>query len=414
MKIILVRPPFIDIKFGPPIGLAYLNKVLKDKGHEVSIIDMNIEINKRFQDITAYNRDFVLPDNHPAVKYAYRKIEGYCENILSQKPEIVGFSLSYPTVKYGLEMAKRLSNFVRCIAGGPQATFNEQDLLDLGYFDTIVSGYGEEAVLEALNSRGIIYKALDPSKRYLPDYTGMTIDRYNGRLPVVTSRGCPNRCTFCTQHFPYLYHPIESVVQQIQNIPNIREVMYNDSIINVSAKRTERLFTELSKLKLKPPGHIFGMQIREGFKTYISKMAEAGVREARVGIESGSIHERTSMNKPEISNDLIAEFIKELTANKILTWAQFIFCYPDQTEKDRKETLDLMNRINDECDASYVKHFWYKFVVHHGRESFFRKEYGVIAHSPQNWKNVFYNPKKIKKLEKKYSKLIPENGKIYL
>lgn len=414
MKITLVRPPFVDIKFGPPIGLAYLNKALKDKGHEVSIIDMNIEINKRFWHIGAYNRDFVLPDNHPAVKYAYKNIERYCNDILNQKPEIVGFNLSYPTAKYGLEMAKRLSKFVRCIAGGPQATFNEENLLDIGHFDTIVSGYGEEAILEALNSRGVIHKALDPSKEYLPDYTGISIDRYNGRLPIVTTRGCPNRCTFCTQHFAYLYHSVESVVQQIKSTSNIREIMYNDSNINIDAKRTEKLFTELSKLKVKAPGHIFGMQIRKGFKAYISKMAEARVRIARVGIESGSIRERTSMNKPRVTNDLIVEFIKELAQNKIVTWVQFIFCYPDQTEKDREETLDLMNRINNECGSRHVKHFWYKFVVHHGKENFFKEQYGVITHSPQNWENIFYNHIEIKKLGKKCSRLIPPNAKIYL
>lgn len=355
-----------------------------------------------------------MPETHPAVNKTYERIEEYCDKILRLKPDIVGFSLSYPTVKYGVEMAKRLSKYVRCIAGGPQASFNEQDLLDLGCFDTVVSGYGEEGILEAFNFRGIISKRLNRAKEYLPDYTGITIDKYGDRLPIVTTRGCPNRCSFCTQNHPYIFHSIESVVSQIQNTPNIIEVMYNDSNINVSSKRTEELFAELSKLENKPDGHVFGMLVKKGFERYISKMAESGVKEARLGLESGSLRERTSMNKPHFSNDLVVEFAKELTSNKIMTWAQFIFCYPDQTDEDRQETLDLMKMINDECDPRFVKHFWYKFVVHHGTEKFFKGKYGVKSLSPQTWENALYNPEKIKKIEEKYSKLIPKNAKIFL
>ena len=412
MKIVLIRPPFMALHTGTPIGLAYIQAVLKKEGHKVLVWDMNLELERvREENI---NRDFVIPDTHPAVNKAYERIEEYCDDILKLKPDMVGFSIGHSTVKYGLEMAKRLSKHVRCIAGGPQASFNEQSLMDLGYFDALVSGYGEEAVLEALNSNGIFSKKLIPSKEYLPDYTGITIEKYNGFFPIVTTRGCPNRCSFCTHNYPYFSHSIESVIYQIENTPNIRLVHFNDSNINVNQKRTEELFVELSKLKNKPKITVFGLQIRKGFKKYISKMPEAGVKEAFVGLESGSLRERKSMNKPHWSNDLALEFIKELTSNKILTWCQFIFCYPDQTEKDRQETLDLMKRINNECDSAFVQFQWFKFVVHLGLEEFFKERYGVTSFSPQNWENVLYNPEKVKQLEEKYSKLIPGNAEIYM
>lgn len=414
MKILLVRTPFINIKSGPPIGLAYLSDVLKKADHDVNVIDLNVDINRKFPNIGKYTRDFTLLESHPAINGAYGLLDDYCREILTLSPDIVGFSLSYPTVEYGVAMARELSKHVRCIAGGPQATYNEKKLLDLGCFDTVVSGYGEEAILEALYKKGIISKPLERSKAYTPDYSDIPIENYNGRLPVLTTRGCPHRCTFCSQNLPLFLHPVESAVDQIKNTPGVREVMYNDSNININTDRAEKLFTGIAKLKNPPRGHVFGLEIKKGFQRYISKMAEAGVKVARVGIESGSIRERNSMNKHPFDNDLVVEFVKELTSHKITTWGQFIFCYPDQTEDDRQETLRLMNRINDSCGTDHVKHYWYRFIVHHGTEAFFKERYGVISSSPLNWENSMYTPEKIEKIYETYAGIVPVNAKILL
>ena len=231
---------------------------------------------------------------------------------------------------------------------------------------------------------------------------------------MATSRGCPNRCSFCTSNSPYYTHSIESVVRQFTEIPNIKRVTYNDSNINVNTRRTEKLFTRLSQLKQKPFGHIFGLQIKEGYERYIPAMAEAGVREARIGVESGSIRERRSMNKIRFTNTLVVDFIKHMTSHKILAVVQFIFCYPDQEDKDRKQTLDLIHRINDESDVQYVRHVFNKFVVHHGKEDFFMKNYGVFSYSPQNWENPLYNPNKIETIRNEFIDLLPPNCKIFL
>jgi len=384
MKIVLIRPPFINVNKGSPLGLAYLSKVLRNAGHEVYLFDLNIFINKKYRKIGNYTRNFVLPESHKAVKFAYRKIDDYCAKILELAPDLVGFSLSYPTFQYGIELAKKLSKHVRCIAGGPQATFNEKSLLRIGCFDTVVSGYGEEAVLKSLSKTGIVSEELDRSKDYQPDYSDFPLKLYKGVLPVITTRGCPNRCHFCTQHLPLFFHSLDAIIDQIKRISNVREIIYNDSNININPQRTEYFFTELAKLKKPPPGHVFGLEVKKGFERYISKMAEAGVKIVRVGIESGTIRERNSMNKKFFDNDLVIAFIKELSDHKITTWAQYIFCYPDQTEEDRQETLALMSRINSSCSSAFIKHFWYRFVVHHGSEELFQKKYGVISHSPLN------------------------------
>jgi radical SAM superfamily enzyme YgiQ (UPF0313 family) len=415
MRVVLVRPPFVDERFGPPIGLAYISNSLKEAGHQANIYDINLDVKSEIDiKMDNYNRDFVLPKDHPAIEYASKNIENYCDRILSFGPDVVGIHLSYPTVSFGNKIAKRISKYVNCICGGPQTRYQYNELLNTGYYKAVVVGYGEEAILEAIETSGIIGKPLIRNKEYLPDFTDIKIDRYKGILPVVTTRGCPHRCNFCTQDYPYFFHPIDSIVKQFKEIPDIKKVMYNDSNINVNPKRTEKLFSKLSKTGRRPFGHIFGMQIKAGYNRYISKMAEAGVREVRLGIESGSVRERRSMNKIEFSNNLAISFIKHLSFNKILAIIQFIFCYPDQTEKDRRDTLDLIDKINNECDTDYIKHVFNKFVVHIGTEKYFKKEYGVTTISPQHWENSFYTPNRIKSRAEKFKKVLPKNSIVYL
>ena len=414
MNILLCRPPFVDINFGPPIGLMYLSSILKEAGHHVAIYDLNLDLYNRFPAGWKYDRNFEIPDDHIAVNYANEHLKTYINQIMDNNPDVVGFNLMYCNFKFGLKMARLLSKHTRCIAGGPQATFNEVDMLKSGFFDAVVSGYGEEAILKALKTKGVISHKLRKDRDYLPDLSLVSIDDYSGFLPLVTTRGCPNRCNFCTQHLPYYYHRINSVIQVIKQAGQIKRIMINDSNLNVNTKRTVELFSRLSQECNGAPIHIFGTQVKKGFEQYIPLMAEAGVREVRLGIESGSPRERKSMNKPIFDNKLVIEMVKELTAHRITTWTQFIFCYPDQTEEDRQQTLDLMNQINHNCNPNYIKHFWYQFVVHHGSEQFFKTHYGVKSISPNTWFNNSYNPEVIKKLGQKYQKLIPSNCQLFV
>lgn len=414
LKIVLCRPPFVAPRFGPPIGLLYLSSVLKEHGHEVVLYDVSVELFGRFPHGWTYNRNFEIPDNHAAVKYAYRNMQEYCSRILSWQPDVVGFSLLYCNHKFGIELAKQLSIHTRCIAGGPQCSFREEEMLDIGCFSAIVSGYGEEAILDALSANGIFSQDLRKGRDYLPDFSLVNLEDYGGRLPLVTTRGCPNRCSFCTQHLPYYYHELSSVVRVLQTARDVKTIMINDSNLNVNSKRTKELFSQLATLNNTIPIHVFGMQVNRGFEEYGHLMAKAGVTEVRLGIESGSLRERASMNKPHFTDELAVGVIKQLTSHRIKAYAQFIFCYPDQTERDRQKTLQLMRRINKECDSSYVQHWWFQFVVHHGREEFFSRNYGVETTAPNAWENRWYNPKEISRIGREYERIIPDNCKLFV
>lgn len=409
MRFVLIRPPFVDLSYGPPIGLAHIQGVLREAGHNCVVFDINLDLAEKYNWLGTYDRDFVISPDEPVHAYAWGRIDDYCEVVRRLEPDVVGFHLTYPTREYGVAMAERLSEHVRCIAGGPEAAYNETDLLDLGCFDTIVSGYGEEAVLEVPHSTGVLSKPLTNGRDYVPDYTGIEIERYGGMLPLVTTRGCPRRCNFCTQNLSYHYQSIDSVMRQLRTTPDVRSVMFNDSNINVSRKHVTELFETIALSGGTAPSHVFGMEVSPHHDEYIPLMAKAGVFETRLGLESGSYRERGEMEKANFSNDLLVEVVKNLTDHKITTWVQQIFCFPSQTAEDREESLALMHRLNRECDPQYIKQFWYRFVVHTGRESYFEENFGVERGRLQTWSNDVYTAEVIDKLGREYKERVPDN-----
>jgi radical SAM superfamily enzyme YgiQ (UPF0313 family) len=416
MKIFLVRAPFIEIQTGAPIGLAFIQNTLKRLGHLVRVIDFSFDVSAKHKFTCGqFTRNFTIKNSHPAHKYAYTQLNRYCNGILKQKPNAVGFHLAYSTTDFSLAMAKRLAGKgIRLIAGGPDATYRAEELKKLGLFDAIVCGYGEEAVKEALVKPGVFSVHLHQKANYVPDYTGVEFRKYGNQVPILTTRGCPHSCTFCSQHLRYYYHNIGSVIKQIRAVPSKCNIMLNDSNLNVNPKRTKELFREIGKVIGKRRIHAFGFEINPRFDEFMGEYARCNFSEVRVGIESGSPKVRKEMNKPQFTNEMVRKNIKKMTACGTLVWAQFIFCYPTETDADREATLKLMHQISRENPKGRVKFFWFRFVVHHGTEKFFEEKHGVTTQTIRDWNSPSYTPAKVAALAKKLQSRLPPNAKIYL
>ena len=414
MRIVLVRAPFINTDTGAPIGLAYLQGALQN--HSVTVIDFNLDINNHIGITYAdFSRNFTLNENHPALTYGYSRLDDYCEKIMKSKPDVVGFYLSYSTVDFSIAMAKKLKREgIRLIAGGPEAAYRASELIESGIFDTIVVGYGEEAVKKAIYEPGIIELPLDREKEYVPNYKGIEFKRYGERIPIITTRGCPNSCKFCTQHLRYYYHSIDSVVKQIASIPRKSKIIFNDSNLNVNVKRTKELFNRVSEVIGDRSIHAFGMQVDTRFNEYLDEYARCKFDELRLGIESGSLKLRQEMGKPFFSNLAAREMIKNMTSCGTKVWVQFIFCYPSETNEDREETLHLMEEIVKENPLEKIEIYWYRFVVHHGTEQLFQDQYGVVTRTIMDWENKIYSPRIVEEIAEGIQTRLPPKARLFL
>jgi hypothetical protein len=154
--------------------------------------------------------------------FLHQDAAGCVEELLSLKPDMVGFSLyvwNHARCRIMAEELRRSLPGIRLFAGGPEATAEPRALLDEGSFDFLIVGEGEETFTEVCLAfaggaavEGIAGVAvagegsLPPIPRtLLPDLDAIPSPWLNGVLDAgryggvlwQLSRGCAFSCDFC-------------------------------------------------------------------------------------------------------------------------------------------------------------------------------------------------------------------------
>jgi len=202
MRVLLLSTPYpLEENPLPPLSLAYLAGALRKEGFEVKILD------------------FLVAGYHPSK--LRRELELY-------RPRLVGatcVTLNYPIARRMLRLCKKFDPDIVTVIGGPHVTFAlEETLLPSPWIDLVCIGEGERTIVDlarameegkdihqvlgvAFADGGRVVKTapqfpvenLDdlplPARELLP------ISRYlalNSPCTVITGRGCPFRCIFCS------------------------------------------------------------------------------------------------------------------------------------------------------------------------------------------------------------------------
>jgi len=230
----------------PPLGLAYIAAVLKEVGRPYCVIDA-----------TGEALDTVGP-------YALRDdfvVQGLTmDEIVERIPEdtkIVGiscmFSFYWPITRQVAEKVRAQLPDALIVAGGEHITALPEFSLGDSPIDVAVLGEGEEtflALLDALDAGtpledvpGLAFKhngrvintGLSPRTQQIdsipfPDWDSFPIEEYISRnqtnglnmgrsMPILTTRGCPYRCTFCSSPdmwtTRYVQHSPKRVVDEM-------------------------------------------------------------------------------------------------------------------------------------------------------------------------------------------------------
>ncbi len=171
-------------------------------------------------------------------------------------------------------------------------------------------------------------------------------------LEIISSRGCPHRCAFCSSSRsgwrPYGVADIVKTLERLKETLAIGGVFFIDENFFVNRKRVEELCRELirSKLDLK-----WGSNIRVDYLSgyddaFIQLLLESGCRLLEMGVESGS---------PEvlkrISKDVTVEQIKAV-ATKLRNFdlqviMNFMYGFPGETVEQMLTTFQLILEIRE-------------------------------------------------------------------
>ena len=342
-----------------PLGLLAFGSVLKRAGHEIKILDLRISHS---------------PDE---------ELESV---IKSFDPAVVGIGVMTIECKYGFidaEKVKRIKPEVTVIFGGPHCSHEPRFILNNEYVDLMVSGEGELTIVELIraledggdvsNIPGIAYKkdgtyirtAERPVIRDLDtitqEYDLIDLERYfnfqcsmdffpvfrNRRfIPLMTSRGCPFKCTYCHDIFDksIQYRSPEVVVDEMEYLLKtygIREFHIVDDVFNVNMKRAKIVLDVIIKRNLNV--HIsFPNGLRADFfdDELIDKMRRAGVYRMAIGIESGS-QRIQDMIKKDLDIGILHGVIDKLTRARISVHGFFMLGFPTETRSEMEETIDF-------------------------------------------------------------------------
>ena len=169
---------------------------------------------------------------------------------------------------------------------------------------------------------------------------------------LVTSRGCPFKCTFCAE--PSLhganmrYASVDKIIAHVRKLQQKYGInvltLYDDQLL-IDVPRAKDLFSKLAefKLRIEMPNGVTAVFIDEELALLMKK---AGVDTITLAIESGSDYVlRNIINKP-LRLPKLNQVMQSLRKAKIFVQGFFVIGMPGELDEHRQETLDLIKDID--------------------------------------------------------------------
>ncbi len=394
MKVALVQCPAWTTE-SPPYALALLVVALEKSGHEVICFDLNIELYRFCKEIMKQD-DSIISDESWSMDFRgyawYEKekvlnfineyepyINKLIDSIVNSPAQIIGFSVQSTSKFSSLEIARRIKERDKSkiiVFGGPLCFRNCYGigiLKDFQFLDFVCFGEGEELFPQLINTiekegkvqysgfgsrmenniivdggDGKLIKDLD--RIPFADYSKFSLEKYAKKLlPIATSRGCINRCSFCNESTHWrkyrrrsAQNTLEEIKYQLELYPEIETFWFNDSLINGDIGLLNELCDLLisNKVKVKWGGQ--GTICKEMTKDLLRKMKLAGCNLISYGVESGSSKILRLMRKDYYTPELAKEIIRSTFEVGIDTIFNIIVGFPGETEDDFEETKDFV------------------------------------------------------------------------
>ncbi|MDR0461688.1 MAG: B12-binding domain-containing radical SAM protein [Nitrososphaerota archaeon] len=391
MKILLINPPqtFYPNSEPPagnlPLGLMYLAAVLDKAGYTVEILDAFMTDSKPKK-----NGDTIT------VGLSFSQIE---TEIQQRKPDIVGVSGPFTsqitnTLKV-CKLTKKVNPNILTIVGGPHASTVPKEFLEKNQtVDITVIGEGEHTLLEIvkhfenkkpLNSiLGIVYRQnntviVNEVRPFLenldelpyPAYHLVNMEHYLSNkeigyrsfqkraISMVTSRGCPFNCCFCSVHLhmgkKFRAHSAQYVLNHIQHVVdkyNVKNIFFEDDNLTFDLNRFETICDGLIERRIK-----IGWETPNGVRAdylntlLLKKMKQAGVVSIFVGVESGDQEVLNKIVCKSLKLDMVAEFAKNAKRLGLKTGAFYIIGFPGEKKENMQRTVDFALMLKQKYDV---------------------------------------------------------------
>lgn len=377
----LVRPPIVSTvrsfnnEATPCIGLAYIAAYLKSKAYDVSIIDGIGEGLNRFWDIAEY----------PGYRGQGLKIEEIIERI-DARTRVIGvsamFSGEWPITRTVIKAARKKFPDALIVAGGEHITaLPEYSLRDCPELDVCVRGEGERAMFDLCEAHwagndlsqvsGAAYLSPEGAfvvsapvrireidripwphwpEGYMEKFwsAGKSYGVQTARdMPINASRGCPYRCTFCSNPqmwtTRYILRDVDEIINEIKSYVARYDI-------------TALQFYDLTAITKKRWTLEFCRKLIEEKLDYLKWSLPSGTRSEALDADTLSLLKRTNCNylvyapesgspetleriKKRVDLDKLTASVLEAKRQGIVVRTNLIIGFPHETRKHIFETV---------------------------------------------------------------------------
>jgi anaerobic magnesium-protoporphyrin IX monomethyl ester cyclase len=356
LKVTLINPPQFSRYPQPPVGLAVIAAVLEREGYQVTVLDAN-----------AMN---LQPEaTVPLVTDA----------------DVVGLTAMTPTISAAMNLARHLKKAnpsLTIILGGAHPTLlPEETLATAPEIDIIVRGEGEDTIIELLqalenrqpldNIAGISYREdgrvastadrttnIDMDSLPFPAYHRLPLPRYKPHPPhgqawpfaaIVTSRGCPYRCTYCSKPVfgsKFRAQNPERVVEEVAYLKDkfgVKEIAFYDDVFTLDKKRAYAIAEGIIKKGIK----IFWTcesRVNLVDKDLLHHMKQAGCYAIAYGIESGSAEILKTLHK-DTTLEQAAEAVHISREVGLQVIGYLMLGSPGETPETIRQTIEFAKKL---------------------------------------------------------------------
>jgi anaerobic magnesium-protoporphyrin IX monomethyl ester cyclase len=361
MQVLLINPPnysSLTARVGwqfPPLGLLYIASILRQAGILPTIIDLSIQDGTDAIDFSPY--------------------------------QAIGISSDTPRFNSAMKLAQQAHAAGKMVfMGGLHPTFRDTEVLESGYVHYVVRREGELTVLELLKNfcekkydlrpeeiMGLSWKNRKGKTKQssdrpfiedldtlpLPARDLIPLSYYPKRMgkrkvtSIISSRGCPNQCSFCSCNVMagvrWRSRSLEAILDEIALLERdygINAVGFADDNFTLDASRVWN-FTE-KILQRQIDVHWFCSATPEKIarnEELVKQMARAGCRYVYLGIESGAEKQLKGYNK-KTTVETGVQAITLLKKCNIKAIASFVIGGIDETYDDIMKTLKYAIRLN--------------------------------------------------------------------
>ncbi|MCP4219514.1 MAG: radical SAM protein, partial [bacterium] len=366
---------------------------------------------------TAYIRAYLAGKGLHTEQYLQNRpgtVRQCAREIIAMGADIIGFSCVDSTLYYSILVAdavKEIKPDAVIIFGGASHTLSDKFIMENHpSVDICCRGEGEETCFE------LIVKLRD--KQDLDDISGITFRRDNQlvRTPprplreegekncgldflpspylsgmidfeklqdndlfqysLLTARGCPHQCTYCTNtamgHFKVRYHSVERVISEIKEMskrvtPGQNIVIYDDAF-TIHVKRAKAICRRIIEENLAHIGYECMTRIDKFDEELLQLLHQAGFKVVIFGLESSNPSILNTIKKarsqPAVNGDYrpeqrfldtMKQNIAKVKAIGMGTGVSFILGLPGETKKEARETLDFVQSLNvDYCIHNFL------------------------------------------------------------